>query len=79
MIEVNILSPREVLFSGQAESVVLPGEQGVFEVRPFHRSLVSLLLPGTIIVDRQWLAIRRGVVRVAQGSLTAIVEPESGG
>ena len=76
MIEVNILSPHEILFSGQAESVTLPGEEGVFEVRPLHRSLVSRLLPGVIVIDQQWLAIQRGVVRVAQGSVTAIVEPE---
>ena len=76
MIEVTILSPREVVFSGQAESVTFPGEQGVFEVRSFHRSLVSRLLPGMVIIDRQWLGVRRGIVRVAQGSVTAIVEPD---
>lgn len=77
MMDVTILSPREVLFSGQAESIALPGEEGVFEVHPFHRSLVSRLLPGLIVIDQQWMAIRRGVVRVTQSSVTAIVEPDS--
>lgn len=50
----------------------------MFEVLPMHRPLVSLLLPGTIVIDDdQVLSISRGVVKVAFDQITAIVEPSS--
>ena len=76
MLNVTILSSHDVLFSGQAHHVVFPGEQGVFEVLPFHRPLVSRLLPGIILIDEQFVSIQRGVVKVESDSITAIVEPE---
>ena len=76
MVAVTILSPHDVLFSGQAHHVVFPGEQGVFEVLPFHRPLVSRLLPGIILIDERSIAIQRGVVKIESDSITAIVEPD---
>ena len=76
MLTVVILSAQELLFEGLARHVILPGEQGVFEVWPFHRPLISRLLPGFIVVDEQPIAIRRGVVNVARDAVTALVEPE---
>ena len=75
MVAVTILSSRGVLFSGQAHHAVFPGEQGVFEVLPFHRPLVSRLLPGIILIDERSIPIQRGVVKVESDSITAIVEP----
>lgn len=77
MLEITILSPHDVLFSGRAQHVILPGEAGVFEVLPFHRPLVSRLLPGLILVDDQQIPIHRGVVKVERNTITAIVEPGS--
>jgi F-type H+-transporting ATPase subunit epsilon len=74
-LEVKILSADEVLFAGRAQRVVLPGEHGVFEVCPFHRPLVSRLLPGHLLIDDHSMAIDRGVVKVLHDTLTAIVEP----
>jgi F-type H+-transporting ATPase subunit epsilon len=75
MVDVVIVTASEVLFKGQAEHVSLPGEAGVFEVWPYHRPLVSRLLPGLILIDEQPMAIRHGVVNVGRNTLTAIVEP----
>ena len=77
MLEVVIVTPQQVLYSGQAAQVIFPGAQGVFEVLPFHRPIVSLLLPGIIVVDERAIPISRGVVKVAFDAVTAIVEPES--
>ena len=76
MLTVAVLSPHDLLFEGHAQRVILPGEQGVFEVWPFHRPLVSRLLPGSMVVDERVFVIRRGVVKVAYDVVTAIVEPE---
>lgn len=74
-MDVLILSPRDLLFQGSARSLILPGEQGVFEIAPFHRPLVSRLLPGLIVIDgRQTMLIHRGVVKVSRDAVTVIVE-----
>ena len=51
MIEVSIMNQAQVIFSGVANSVILPGDYGEFEVLPFHWPIVSLLGKGEIIID----------------------------
>jgi len=75
VLTVLITSPERVLFHGRAQSVVCPGEQGTFEVQALHRPIVSRLLAGVITVDGRVLNIRRGVLRVAEDVVTAVVEP----
>lgn len=77
MLQVTIVSPEEFLFDGPAQRVILPGEMGVFEVGPFHRPLMSRLLPGLIVVDGQHIPIARGVVKVERDAVMAIVEPDA--
>jgi F-type H+-transporting ATPase subunit epsilon len=74
LIDVSILSPQEVIFEGKAKSVVLPGEQGVFEVRPFHKRLLGRLVTGTLLVDEKNFPIQRGIIKVEQNRVTIIIE-----
>lgn len=74
-LQVTVLSPEQSVYEGPAHRVILPGEQGVFEVGLFHRPLISRLLPGTVIVDDRYWPIRRGVVKVERNTVTALVEP----
>jgi len=74
LLDVCILDPREVLFEGKAKSVVVPGEQGVFEVLPFHKRILSRLLAGVIFVDEEHFPIHRGIIKVDQNKVTIIVE-----
>lgn len=74
MLEVSILSPGEIIFKGRAKSIVLPGNDGVFEILPFHKNLFSRLLRGNIIMDGQLISIQRGVVKVEDNTVTIIVE-----
>ena len=74
MLHVVVTSPERVLFDGPAGHVIFPGEQGTFEVLTLHRPLVSLLAAGPVSIDGKRIAIRRGVVRVANDEVTAIVE-----
>lgn len=73
-LQVVIASPERMLYEGQSFSVILPGENGVFEVLPFHKRLLSRLLPGYVITDRKRFRIRRGVVKVGLNQVTVIVE-----
>jgi len=71
-----VVSPHAVVFQGRANRVILPGEQGVFEVLPFHRPLVSRLLTGLVVIDDQAVPIQRGIVKVDHNHLTAIIEQD---
>ncbi len=77
MLNVTVISPGRVIFEGQAGSVILPGEAGVFEVLPFHRPLLSRLIGGEVVVDGSSLPIRRGIAKVESDAVTAIVEGAS--
>lgn len=74
MLRVIVTSPERVVFDGTAGRVVFPGEQGVFEVLPLHRPMLTRLVGGMVVVDDKPLRIRRGVVHVAYDEVTAVVE-----
>lgn len=46
---LKIISTTEVVYQGEADSVTLPGTQGSFTVLQNHASLISTLVPGTIV------------------------------
>ena len=73
-VQVMIAAPKRILFNGTARSVSVPGEQGTFEILPLHRPLVSRLLAGPIVIDGKAFFIRRGVARVADDIVVAVVE-----
>lgn len=75
MLEVLVATPLKVLFRGRASRVICPGEQGTFEIGPFHRPLFSFLQPGDLKVEKRLFPIRRGVVKVEGNNLLCIVTP----
>ena len=74
MLEVVVATPGKVIFEGKAKSLVLPGEQGVFEVLSFHKPIISRLISGRLMVDDQAFLIRRGIVGINANQATIIVE-----
>ena len=74
MLEVVVATSEKVIFEGKAESVILPGEQGVFEILSFHKPLLSRLVSGRLIIDEQSFLIQRGIVGVNHNKATIIVE-----
>ncbi len=47
-IHVDVVSAEELIFSGQAEFVVLPGEDGELGVYPRHVPLITRIKPGVV-------------------------------
>lgn len=45
---LRIISPSEILFSGEAESITLPGVMGSFTVLRNHAPLISVLQKGDV-------------------------------
>ncbi len=73
-LEVSVLTPKEAIFEGKAGRVILPGENGVFEVLPFHKGIVSRLVSGNLFIDGEKIAITRGIAKVYKNQVTLIVE-----
>ena len=44
-----VLSPEKKLFEGQVDSVLVPGEQGRFEILSNHAPIISTLVSGEIV------------------------------
>lgn len=75
MFKAIILTPNRVLYEGEAWSVFLPGATGEFEVLEFHKSIVSLLREGNIIIDwEKEIPIKGGAMRMAKDEFVATVE-----
>ncbi len=74
MLKVSIMDQRQVFFDGVANNVILPGDYGEFEVMEFHKTIISLLKKGEIIIDNVGFPISRGIVRVEDDALIALVE-----
>ena len=74
LLEVTMLNSQDVLFEGMARSVIVPGEQGTFEVLPFHKRLLSRLVMGDVQIDESVFSIHRGVIKVNQNKVSIIAE-----
>ena len=74
-MKVKILNPKHVLFDGEAQSVFLPGDMAEFELLDFHAPIVSLLRPGSVVVDwKTRIPIKRGMVRFDRNECVILVE-----
>lgn len=75
IVNARVSSRDDIVFEGQASSVVLPGMDGEFEVLDFHKPIISRLKKGYIIVDnRDEVFIRGGVAKMDHQKLVAMVE-----
>lgn len=74
LLDVSVLNSSEVLFKGKAGRVILPGEQGVFEIMPFHKPTLSLLVSGNLVVDDKDIPVKRGIARVELNKVTVIID-----
>lgn len=73
-LDVSVLNPREVVFEGKAKSLIVPGEEGVFEVLPYHKRIIGRLITGTLFIDDRDIQIRRGIIKVEQNKVAIIIE-----
>ena len=73
-LDVSLITPQKILFEGKAKSITFPGEQGVFEILPYHKPFLSLLVSGKVFIDEKVIFIRRGIVKVISNTVTAILE-----
>jgi F-type H+-transporting ATPase subunit epsilon len=51
-MQVEVVTPEKILFSGTAEMVEAPGVEGDIGVLPHHMPLITLLREGTVRVHQ---------------------------
>mgnify|MGYP001220651767 FL=1 len=50
-MHLEIVSPEATLFSGEVESVIVPGTTGSFQILNNHAPIVSTLKEGTVMIS----------------------------
>lgn len=78
MLYLKIISPEKTLFSGDVESVLVPGTVGEFEILKDHAPIISTLEEGRVIyttaAGKQQLNILGGFVEVQRNEVSLCVE-----
>jgi len=76
-IQLDIVTPEKLAFSGQVEEVNLPGVLGEFGVLPGHTPFLSELRIGPMHFRSEgkleWFAINRGIAEVTPTKVTVLV------
>ena len=75
----ELVSPERLLFTGEVESVVVPGTEGEMTVMKDHAPLMTTLKPGVVTVAESAgktsrLFVRGGFADVALTGLTILAE-----
>ena len=74
MLQLKIVSPERIEFTGEVESVKVPGAQGNFEILTDHAPIISILTKGLVEYDGQQLSILGGFVEVQKNHVSLCVE-----
>ena len=77
-MQLNILTPEQKLFSGEADSVHLTGTDGVFEILNNHASLIASLKEGSVKIksgnQQQEFKLKSGIVEVIKNNVSVLTE-----
>ena len=76
-MQLDILTPDKALFSGEVESVTLPGSKGQFEILKNHAAIVSSLDKGSVKVKTadgktEVFEVNGGVVEVLDNKIVVL-------
>lgn len=77
-MQLNILTPENNIFSGEAESVQLNGMDGKFEILNNHAPLIASLIEGTVRIKtasgKQEIKLKSGIVEVLKNNVSVLTE-----
>lgn len=78
MLKLKIISPEKIVYNGEAESVLVPGTLGSFEILNDHAPIISSLEHGkleyTTSAGKQELMVDGGFVEVQKNIVSVCVE-----
>ncbi|HEY9281160.1 MAG TPA: F0F1 ATP synthase subunit epsilon [Eoetvoesiella sp.] len=77
-LHVDVVSAEQLIFSGEAKFVVLPGESGELGILPGHTPLISRIRPGTVKIvladgsSEESIFVAGGILEVQPGAVTVL-------
>jgi F-type H+-transporting ATPase subunit epsilon len=74
MLKLKIVSPERIEFTGEVESIKVPGTLGNFEILKDHAPIISTLTKGIVEYDGKQLPILGGFVEVQKNIVSLCVE-----
>ena len=78
MLTLRIVSPEWVVFTGEVDSVLVPGTVGQFEILNDHAPIISTLVEGKVVYSvkgtKKELRIVGGFVEVKKNEVSLCVE-----
>ena len=79
-IHVDVVSAEEAIYSGEAEFVVLPGEEGELGIYPKHTPLITRIKPGTVRIqpagggEEELIFVAGGILEVQPNVVTVLAD-----
>jgi len=79
-LRVDVVSAEELIFSGAAEFVILPGEDGELGIYPRHTPLITRIKPGTVriqapeVADEELIFVAGGILEVQPNVVTVLAD-----
>ena len=78
MLVLKIISPEKILFQGEVENVLVPGEMGEFEILNNHAPIISTLVEGRVVYtindEKKTIMVKGGFVKVKRNEVNLCVE-----
>ena len=78
-LHVDVVSAEELIFSGEAKFVALPGEDGELGILPRHAPLITRIKPGAVRIERadggeEFVFVAGGILEVQPGTVTVLAD-----
>ena len=79
-IHVDVVSAEELIFSGEAEFVALPGEAGELGIYPKHTPLITRIRPGAVRIkvagqaEDEFVFVAGGILEVQPNAVTVLAD-----
>lgn len=76
--QIDVVSAEESIFSGTAEFVALPGEQGELGILPGHTPLITRVRPGAVRIQmagkEELIFVAGGILEVQPKAVTVLAD-----
>ena len=79
-IHVDVVSAEELIFSGEAKFVALPGEAGELGIYPRHTPLITRIKPGAVRIIRadndkeEFVFVAGGILEIQPDVVTVLAD-----
>jgi len=79
-LHVDVVSAEELIFSGEAKFVALPGENGELGILPRHTPLITRIKAGAVRIlradnnEEEFVFVAGGILEVQPGTVTVLAD-----